>query len=113
MIEFTHRSVNNGRFIRRSLLNLFPDKKLKLSDFVTTVRQEMFHDIPLDKGRKQAYRRICLDFKEGVCWRNWGSKEGYRLVKLDGSDKWVYLGWIREEELTKPVRPFLTIPWMG
>lgn len=86
-------------YITKELINLFPDKTLLLSDFVTQVRLEMYNKEEPNIGRHKAYVRIGGDFNGPICNKVWGKKEDHQLVKLDGDDGWVYLGWIRKEEI--------------
>jgi len=85
--------------IKQELLSLYPDDNIRLSDLVSKVRKQKYSTFSPSLGRKLSYRRICTDFKNGICVRKWGKKEGKILVKMDGNDNWTYLGWINKEEI--------------
>lgn len=85
--------------IREVLLNLYPDNTIKMSDLAIKVRAKSYNNYPLEVGLAKAYSRICVDFKEGLCWRKWGNKEDRQLVKYDTDEGWVHIGWMKKEEI--------------
>jgi hypothetical protein len=101
--EFKFRGNNldgPASFIRNKLLELYPDKKVKLNDLASVVRKELYPNEPPDKGLQKAYQRISVDFKASICIRKWGKKDNMQLVKLNGPNNWVYIGWIPVGEVT-------------